>query len=46
VIPRTWSNDPGIPIGEMAKSIGLTDWSEEHARLEEVFAGVRASGKR
>jgi predicted amidohydrolase len=41
-----WSNDPGIPIGEMAKSIGLTDWSEEHARLEEVFARVRASGKR
>ncbi len=32
-----WSNDPALTIGEMARSIGMTDWSEEHARLEQLF---------
>ena len=39
-----WSNDSRVPIGEMAKSINMVDWSEEHARLNQLFLRVR-SGK-
>ncbi len=40
-----WSNDPKVTIGEMARSINMVDWSEEHARLEDLFLRVR-SGKK
>jgi len=36
-----WSNDPRVTIGEMAKSINMVDWSEEHARLEKLFLRAR-----
>jgi len=39
-----WSNDPQVTIVEMAKSINMVDWSEEHARLNQLFLRVR-SGK-
>lgn len=37
-----WSNDPARPIAEMAKSINMTDWSIEHARLEQLFQRTKA----
>ncbi len=40
-----WSNDPRVTIVEMARSINMADWSQEHARLEKLFERVRASGK-
>lgn len=36
-----WSNDPETTIAEMAASINVGDWSEEHARLERLFQQVR-----
>lgn len=36
-----WSNDPQTSISEMARSINMVDWSEEHARLEKLFLKVR-----
>lgn len=40
-----WSNDSTLTIGAMAQSIGMRDWGEEQARLEELFMRVQ-SGKR
>ena len=36
-----WSNDSRLTIGAMARSIGLTDWFEEHSRLRVFFARQR-----
>lgn len=36
-----WSNDSRTTIDEMAKSIKMVDWSEEHARLEKLFLEVQ-----
>jgi len=40
-----WSNDPAIPIGQMARSINMVDWSEEYARLKTLFQRVHAGEK-
>lgn len=37
-----WSNDPRVPIGEMAKSINMVDWSQEQERLNQLFLQVRS----
>jgi hypothetical protein len=38
-----WSNDPGITVGEMVRSIGVLELEEEMARVREFYrkAGVR-----
>jgi hypothetical protein len=38
-----WSNDPGITVGEMVRSIGVLEIEEEMARVRQFYrkAGVR-----
>jgi hypothetical protein len=39
-----WSNDPGITVGEMVRSIGVLEIEEEKARVRQFYrkAGVRS----
>jgi beta-ureidopropionase len=39
-----WSNDPGMSIGQMARSIGVLEMEEEMARVRQFYrkAGVRS----
>jgi hypothetical protein len=37
-----WSNDPGVPVAQMVRSLGLADWDSEHQRIRVLYrkAGV------
>jgi predicted amidohydrolase len=39
-----WSNDPGITVGEMVRSIGVLEIEEEMARVREVYRKARRPG--